>query len=476
MKRSLIALGLVAGLLAAAILAAGGCENRPIDGTGLVKIGKHTYAFIATGPTPVEGHGANSGFVVGTKGVLVVDSRYTPALATELLRAIRTVTAAPILYLVNTHYHPDHAWGNAVFKAQGARIVARPETGEALLKYSSVYLEFYKERSGEAFDLIKDVEVVAPDTTFMDGETYDLGGVTVVLRSFGPGHTAGDCVVVVPRDRVLFTGGLAANGYHINLADPAADFEGWLKTLDALEKLGVRYVVPGQGLVCGTEVLEADKVYIRTLREECVDGIERQVPLEQAITSISVPGTEKYLQPNLLPFNVQAVYRAEIPGVVKPDFAFDLPPEMLIMDGGGSPKIGMIKWAAESREGYREIEVRWEPTTAAEALPQDVADRAAEFAARMKYEMSVGGYSSMEVGGVKSPTAHGTWSVSQEIGKVGGGRWLWALTLRGGKLYSIRMLTDGRNVPANEEKNIEALKKIVETFRITAPGAPKTPA
>jgi len=467
---------IIAAALAAAILIAAGCEKRDLGRTGLVKISKHTYAFIATGPTAVEGHGANSGFVVGTRGVLVIDSRYTPALANELLGAIRSVTGAPIAYLVNTNYHPDHAWGNAVFKEQGALIIARPETREALLEYSPKYLEFYQERSKDVFDMIRDVVVVPPDTTFRDGATFDLGGVTVVLRFFGPAHTAGDCAVVVPRDRVLFTGGLAANGYHLNMADPAADYDNWFKTLDRLSNLGIRYVVPGQGNICGKDVLEGNKRYIRTLRGACIDAIKQLVPLEKAAMTITVPAAENFLQPNLLPFNVQAVYRKEIPDVVKPDFAFDLPEEFLITNGGGSSKIGMIRWGAESEDGYLELETGWEPSAMAEVLPQDVADRIAKWAPAAGRDMGIEGYTKIDVGGEQAVAAYGPWSFAKEVGRMGSGRWMWALTLRNGKLYSIRFLTESRGDAAKEEQNLETLKTIVSTFRIIAPAAPKVPA
>ena len=149
MKR-MFALCVVAALLAAV----SSCGKKSVDGTGLVKLSKNVYAMIATGPTAVEGLGANAGFVVGRDAVLVIDTRYTPALANEFLGAIRSVTNAPIKYVVNTHYHPDHVWGNEVFKAQGAIIMARPETREALEKYSPAYLEFYRERSKDSAELL----------------------------------------------------------------------------------------------------------------------------------------------------------------------------------------------------------------------------------------------------------------------------------------------------------------------------------
>ena len=172
---------LMCSMLLVAVLGLVSCEKKDIKKTGLVKLSNQVYAMIANGPTAVEGLGANSGFVVGTKGVLVIDTRYTPALAYDLLKAIRSVTNAPILYAVNTHYHPDHTWGNSVFKEQGATIVAAPGTREELLKYSPVYLEYYRVHKPESFGMLVDVKVVAPDTVFRDGavvNTVNTGDVT----------------------------------------------------------------------------------------------------------------------------------------------------------------------------------------------------------------------------------------------------------------------------------------------------------
>jgi cyclase len=462
--------------LAFAIIFAGGCAKRDLDKTGLITISKHVYAFIATGPTPVEGHGANSGFVVGSNGVLVVDSRYTPALAEDLLRAIRSVTSAPIRYVVDTSYHPDHAWGNSVFKAQGATIIARPETREALLTYSPVYLDFYREHSKEGYDLIKDVTIVPPDTIFNDGETIDLGGVKVVLRYFGPAHTAGDAVVLVRHDGVLFTGGLAANGYHLNMADPGADYDNWLRTLDRLGDLKVRYVVPGRGEICGKADLETDKSYIKTLIDTCVADIRRIVPAEKAMATIAIPGTEGYLQSNLLPFNIQSIYTREIPNVVRPEFAFAMPPAIGIVDGGGDTKLGTIRWFAQIKDGAVEIQAGWRTSSRPEVIRQDIADRVAESNVEGTRDMKIEGYMKLEVGGEQAPAAYGTWTYTKLSGQVGKGRWVLALMLRGGKLYAIHLSTDSGGDAAKEKANMDLLEKIAATFKLTGTEAPKAPA
>ena len=443
-----------------------GCGKKNLDATGLVKLSGRVYAMIASGPTAVEGLGANSGFVVGDDCVLVIDSRYTPQLANDLLKAIRSVTSAPIGYLVSTHYHPDHSWGNMVFKEQGAVIVARPETRDALLKYSSAYLDYYKERDANTYELLRDVRIVAPDTTFGDETEIDLGGVKVVLRYFGPAHTAGDCVVIVPKDRIAFVGGLVSNGYHPNMGDPGADFDKWIAALDRLKALKLAYIVPGQGKVCGDEELAAESRYITTLRNTCERDIRTMVPLEQAASSTVIPGAEAYLQPNLLPFNVQAVYRREMMRVVRPDFAIDLPEEFQIADGGGSPKLGFIRWAAATKEGSLEIDTQWKTTPSREAIVQDVVDMVTRYSRTGSVEMKIEGSKRIDVGGERAVASYGSWHLKDTAGIPGRGIWTWALVIRGGTIYAIRLSVDTGGDPKKALENMAYLEKLASTFRI----------
>jgi cyclase len=461
MKRPLIVLMLLGTLLGLA-----GCERKDVKKTGLVKLSNQVYAMIATGPTSVEGLGANCGFVVGAKGVLVVDTRYTPALAYELFKAIRSVTSLPIMYVINTHYHPDHTWGNTVFKEQGAVIGAAPGTREELLKYSPVYLDFYRVRNPESSGMFADVKIVSPDTVFRDDDEIDLGGIKVVIRTYGAGHTASDCIVIVPKGRIAFAGGLLSNGYHPNMGDPGADFDNWMKTLDRLTTMNIRYFVPGQGKVCGKEPLEIERKYIRTLRNTCIEAIKKTTPLEQTIASISIPGTDGYLQPNILSFNVQAVYRQEIPRILKPAFRLALPAGFEIADGGGSPRLGIIRWDARSQDGLFEIEVQWKQTSSREVIIQDVVEQVARYQEASDRVMLNRGSKRIDFGGEQAPAAYGEWKFKKELGRLGGGVWTWAAAIRGGMMYSIRLSTDANYDAAKEKKNMDVLEKIVSTFTV----------
>ncbi len=461
MKRSIVVLALAAVLASSA-----GCGREEIGNTGLVRVGKHTWALIASGPASEEGLGANSGFVVGRDCVAVIDARYTPALASELLEEIRSVTDLPIRWVVNTHYHQDHTWGNSVFKEQGAAVVATAETRDAFELYSPIYLDIYRGRGEEAFAPLADVRFVPPDTLFAGEAALDLGGVTVELRHFGPGHTAGDAVVAVPKDRVVFTGGLLSNGYHPNLGDPGADFDNWLRTLGRLEGMKARLFVPGQGLVCGKDAIDGERRYIESLREICVDAIGKRYPLEEVVRTLRMPEAEGWLQPNIIPFNVQAVYRREIPRIVKPGFTLDFPAEFLILDGGGNPRMGYIRWGAQSGEGYLEIEAQWKSSSNAELIVQDIAEAVSRYDEQGGRLMKIERTGRLETPGGPAIGASGTWRGKDVTSEPGSGRWSWTMMLRGGKLYVVQCATEAALDPAKEKRNIAELERIAATFRV----------
>ena len=435
-------------------------------GPGLVRVSDRVYAMIADGPSAAEGLGANSGFVVGDDAVLVVDTRYTPALAGELLEAIRETTDRPVRWVVNTHYHPDHTWGNAVFAEAGATILARPETVEDLRVFSPVYLDYYRSYRPEAWALLEDVEIVEPDSLLGDALVIDLGGVSVAVRYFGPAHTAGDAVVFVPDERVVFTGGIAASGYHPNLGDDGADFSNWIRALGEIEAFDPRSVVPGNGRVGGVEALRGTRDYMMQLMQICEQRIRAGDSAWEAATEIALPGREEELLANLLPFNVRAVYRFLVPKVVEPPFTLDLPVEFRVNDGAVEGRGGRIDWAADTADGHIEIEIRWQPTVREEIISRDVYDEIARYlAATNRYRMEIDGSAPVRIGDVEAHGARGRWEFTQESGRIGGGVWTWGMILRDGAAFTIQLSANGDGDADAERRGMETLRGIAATLR-----------
>lgn len=150
---------------------------------------------------------SNNAWLVTDEGVLVIDSRQHPKRAEELLAAIRKTTHKPIKYVVNTHAHGDHYFGNAVFKREGATFIAHRDTQRMMQAHHALEM---KRRTGyfkqNAFDP-GEVQLVLPEVTFDSKLTLTLGGRTIELLYFGPGQNPGDTLVYFPAERVMFSGG-----------------------------------------------------------------------------------------------------------------------------------------------------------------------------------------------------------------------------------------------------------------------------
>jgi glyoxylase-like metal-dependent hydrolase (beta-lactamase superfamily II) len=457
-------------VLAAAlvVLLAAGCSRQDdIGGTGLVRLDEKVYALIAYGPSSTEGLGANSGFIVGDESVLVIDSRFSYSHARQLLSAVRSVTDLPVKYLVNTHYHPDHVWGNAIFRAEGAMILARPETSIEMERFTPIYKDYYRERKPDVFEMVKEVELALPDSFVIDELHIDLGGIDVVVAFSGPAHTAGDLTVSVPSKKVVFTGGLVSNGYHPNMGDQGADFANWLVTLDKLEESNPKIVVPCQGPAGGVEMIGFQRDYLVDLAGLTVDAIRRGRTLSDAILEIRVPGTDGYNQDNLLPFNIQAIYRTRALDVVAPRVEMDIPTGFVVSDAAGGSEAGMIQWIVQSDDGYLELEMSWQPTSRGDIILEDIHDRIARYGGSKDglYDMTVVGSRKLIVGGETVPAAFGSWKYRQSTRTKGGGTWSWTMSLRDGTVYSIRMLTNTGDDRKLEERNITTMEQVVSTLR-----------
>lgn len=215
----------------------------------------------ATVAVPKSGAGANAGFVIGTDGVLVVDTFEDPAAAKALLASIRAKTNVPVRYVVDTHYHLDHVAGNDVFAQAGAVVMAQQNvrTWE-----HSENLKFFGEHpTAEQKALVAAFGL--PSLTYQDGVTAWLGDRKVIVRVL-PGHTGGDSAVIVPDAHVVFTGDLFWNHTLPNLID--ANTREQIASNDAFQHdYPDATFVPGHGELGKVADVRAFRDYLVALRK-----------------------------------------------------------------------------------------------------------------------------------------------------------------------------------------------------------------
>jgi cyclase len=223
------------------------------------KIGDGVYAAIAT-----EGGkaGSNSGFIVGSNGVAVVDTFVSAAPAKDLLAEIRKITNLPVRYVINTHYHLDHTGGNAAYAEAGATILAHRN----LRSWERTEnLKFFGPNP-KPEDKARVESLVLPDMVYTDAVDLYLGSRLIQVR-YMLGHTGGDSVVLVPDANVVFGGDLVWQKHLPNLID--ASTQPWIQTLDKLlaEHPSATFV-SGHGDVASVSDVRDFRNYIATLRED----------------------------------------------------------------------------------------------------------------------------------------------------------------------------------------------------------------
>ncbi|OAI07962.1 quinoprotein relay system zinc metallohydrolase 2 [Methylomonas methanica] len=239
-----------------------------------------------------DNHGeiANIGFIVGERCVAVIDSGGSPQQGVALRNTIKQVTAKPVCYVINTHVHPDHIYGNIAFKEPGVQFVGHHKLARAMATRGDHYLG----RAAELLDIqVNQDNIIPPDIEVNDTMTLNLGNRELLLTAHPSTHTDNDLSVYDKATETIWLADLLFLE-HIPVID--GSIKGWLGEMGRLEKNHYKLVVPGHGHLVKDwpASLQPQKAYLTGLATEVRAMIKQGKTLEQALNSVGLPAKKNW--------------------------------------------------------------------------------------------------------------------------------------------------------------------------------------
>ncbi len=280
---------------------------------GLSEVADGVFAYLQ----PDGGWGwSNAGLVASTDGSLLVDTLFDLRLTQDMLDAMTAVTnTKPIETLVNTHANGDHCYGNQL--VTGAEVIASvasaaemeglpPAAMNAMMQGDfGPQLNRYLNESFGSFDFTN-IDPPRVDRTFEKELTVDVGGRQVNLIEVGPAHTAGDVLVHLPNENVIFTGDiLFIDGTPIVWDGPVSN---WVAACDRIIELGCDVIVPGHGPLTDATGVRGVRDYLNFVVDETTARWTAGMPAAEAAKDIDLGSFKDWIDWERIAINVDTVY------------------------------------------------------------------------------------------------------------------------------------------------------------------------
>lgn len=280
------------------------------------------YSSISATDPKVPFGGSNHCWIVFKDYVVVVDANF-PKEAADVIAAIKKTTDKPIKYVLDTHHHGDHAYGNAVWANEGAKIISSKICARLLLDKGPKEWEDAANGPMGRED-VKNSKLKQVDQSFDEKLVIEDETQRVEFIYLGHAHTAGDAVAYLPKHKILCTGDACVNGAfnymgHSNSAS-------WIKVLDRMKELKPSVVCPGHGALAGPEVIDLQKKYFLDMRDQIKRGIDGGKKLEDITAGLDMPWYKKWTGKDAkeIKDNVKFVYD-ELSGKIDHDKLGSLP-------------------------------------------------------------------------------------------------------------------------------------------------------
>lgn len=205
-----------------------------------------------------KGWNSNSHFMVTKKGVLVFDTGSSELIGNEIIKAIKSVTEQPVRWVVNSHSHADHWLGNAAFADIGAEILSTGPSTNAMKEDGQGVVDAFARMTEGATGSSR---TFYPTTFLSQSEKRNLGGVEVEFILSNDGHSPGDVLMWLPKQKIIFGGDVLSSDY-IPIMTPRGNVPSLIGTLKDVIKLNPVIVLPGHGEVTTLQSVKRDARFL----------------------------------------------------------------------------------------------------------------------------------------------------------------------------------------------------------------------
>jgi glyoxylase-like metal-dependent hydrolase (beta-lactamase superfamily II) len=273
---------LLAGAFTVVALSA---QTQPVLGEDTVKLSDHVWAIMGW---------PNIAIIVGNRATLVIDTGLGPRNGATIASVVAKIAPGnQKLFLTTTHFHPEHAGGDAGFPA-GTILIRNAVQQREMEAHGKEMLEVFSGRSPQFKELLATATLRVPNVTFEDEAQLDLGGVTTRLLWFGGAHTKGDELTFVEPDRTLISGDVVQNKVVPGIFRDGGTPSSWLAVLDKIAALNALHVLPDHSAPGDGSLVALEKQFITDLRNSALDLKKKGITVEEAGKRLEAEFKAKY--------------------------------------------------------------------------------------------------------------------------------------------------------------------------------------
>ncbi|MCI5177967.1 MAG: MBL fold metallo-hydrolase [Candidatus Electrothrix sp. AW3_4] len=267
----------------------------------LKKITEKVYVYTDT----QSGLGVNAGIVIGDDGIVVIDTLVSAKAARSFIQDIQSVSDKPIKYVINTHYHLDHTFGNAEFVKLGATVIAQENAKKSMKDYGNEMLKNIKEY-GLTPEQMQGTELAYPVITYQKRMTLDIGGQLIELIYASHAHTEDDTLVYLPDQKILFASDILFTDHHPFLGE--GNIKEWVARLETIESMDLNKIIPGHGPVSDKDDVKKMKEYLLLFDKKAKELAAQSDNAQDIANRLQKALPVRSEGANLIPLNIQMKY------------------------------------------------------------------------------------------------------------------------------------------------------------------------